>query len=53
MTRTNWLLVALMGLIAWIAGYALKAPFFGITGVLVLVLGLVAAATYKDKGDAA
>lgn len=48
MTRTQWLLVALIGLVAWIAGYVLKEPIFGIPGFVALVVGVSRAAIQRE-----
>lgn len=48
MTRTHWLLVVLIGLVAWLAGYTLKEPLFGVPGVLAVIIGVVGAITTKS-----
>lgn len=51
MTRTQWLLVALMGLIAWIVGYTMKVPLFGFPGAVAFLVG-VGGAAFGGKREA-
>lgn len=43
MTRTQWLLVALIGLVAWLGGFALELPLVALLGIAALLIGLVGA----------
>lgn len=50
LNRTQWLLVALLGLIGWLAGFVLQIPVIAVIGGLALLVGLVAAffGAHKD-----
>lgn len=43
MTRTQWLLVALIGLVAWLGGFTLQLPLLAILGIAALLVGIVGA----------
>ena len=43
LTRTQWLLVAALGAVAWVAGYFTQAPPVAVPGALVVLFALLAA----------
>ena len=49
MTRTEWLLVVLIGLVAWVAGLVLKAPVLAAPGLLAVIAGLSGATNAGRK----
>lgn len=50
LTRTQWLLVALLGLVGWMAGYASQEPFLAVPGALVVLFSLLCAWHTARKG---
>ena len=50
LTRTQWLLVALLGVVAWMAGYVMQAPAVAVPGALVLLFSLLSAWHTTRKG---
>lgn len=50
LTRTQWLLVALLGIVGWVAGYAMQEPFLAVPGALVVLFSLLCAWHTARKG---
>lgn len=50
MTRTQWLLVAVLGLLGWIGGYTIETPVIAMTSAVVLLFALLSAWHTTRKG---
>lgn len=49
LTRTQWLLVVVIGLIGWLAGFVLQAPLVAIPGAAAFLVGIVGAIFTRQK----
>lgn len=50
LSRTQWLLVVLIGIVVWLAGFVLEIPLLGILGAAATLIGVVAAISTRSRG---